>query len=933
MCDLAKYIKQLDERLPQEKLNRVLQFIIEGPALCISLIKSDPFSKCLAAPVTAEDLRSLRGNLEVEYSDLSLGAIIAVLNSIPVVLPPSQGIPPQAVGIEEPRQRVSQLLDMEIRSVIAVVIYGQGGIGKTTLATTVFNKLDLKNYKFCRIDMEQDCSEVDLKLLQHQILRDLFHRNIELRSLNEGREELSKEFKAPSSQPVFIFVDNALRENDLEKLLPITDLASLPPHSRILVTTRNLNETRIILQAGIERYHYQVPFLPHKEAQKLLCEFALGSREASFHPAIDIDGLLNICQGIPLVLKMAGARLREHAQNIPTCRETVEYLKSRLVEGEGGDLSERMVDFVFNRLEPSCKEAFLDIVFFFSNWKRRRVACSVGETELQELERAALVNITDKRRVNVHDIGQARGKRLSPDGERITDLKTLTDVLQNEERIKKIKGIALSGEFELGAHHLNLMNRCLRVLIAEGRTRIGGGLKVLIAEGRTGIINGECKEPFENLRLLWLDSQYYSLMDLSKHPRLAVFIGGFYDCCEFSGGASASALKYMSLQFATMANLTTTFSQLQSLRVLNLRDCKGFDNLPETIGNLTALEKLDLRYCECLVRLPDRFGQLCCLSHLRLDVCRQLSALPESFGNLASLELLTLRGCWNLRNLPQNFGQLKRLKYVSINGCRVLQSLSDDFECLSSLIAIYAVECSQLEGNTMDKLVKMKGLMIVDIGGSPLLEERWEQVKEQYSLAVVKWMFGYEDEMYRALFHSESKFLHVDENGQFGESPCPADGVKFRVLLTVCDLTLASKRRYLEAVKKKWEEVGSASEGGQMMMIYVDMGVSWEESKRRVREILPYLPRGSTAWIAPDDRARLQFIYSLFKKADKHRITEYEPTVIASISTGVDEEGLGNIWLHDFIIPDYTPDFEYAHIFGQLLSPILEARAFLRKYL
>ncbi|GLJ47579.1 hypothetical protein SUGI_1004690 [Cryptomeria japonica] len=140
MCNLAKYIKQLNEDLPREKMNGVLEFIVNGCLMCISQMKSNALSKFFAAPVAAEDLRKFQAELGHEYQELSLEAIIAVLNRIPVVLPPSQGISPQAVGIEEATNHVIGLLNMKGGSVGAVVIYGQGGTGKTTLATAVFSK-------------------------------------------------------------------------------------------------------------------------------------------------------------------------------------------------------------------------------------------------------------------------------------------------------------------------------------------------------------------------------------------------------------------------------------------------------------------------------------------------------------------------------------------------------------------------------------------------------------------------------------------------------------------------------------------------------------------------------------------------------------------------------------------------------------------------
>ncbi|XP_059068288.1 pentatricopeptide repeat-containing protein At2g33760-like [Cryptomeria japonica] len=72
----------------------------------------------------------------------------------------------------------------------------------------------------------------------------------------------------------------------------------------------------------------------------------------------------------------------------------------------------------------------------------------------------------------------SEGRMLSSDGVRITDLRSFSDVLQDEERIKKMTGIDLSENFELEGHHLILMERCLRFSLIRSLLITGNAIVV-----------------------------------------------------------------------------------------------------------------------------------------------------------------------------------------------------------------------------------------------------------------------------------------------------------------------------------------------------------------------------------------------------------------------------------------------------------------------
>ncbi|KAH9290382.1 hypothetical protein KI387_034499 [Taxus chinensis] len=747
MCALAKHVKELlDHNLPQEKLYDVVEFIVKGSVFCVSKMQSSNLSSFFSASLDVEEMKTLQSQLSHKYSELTLEVVIQILNLMPTPLPPSQGEDPHGVGINEARNKVIELLNMKDDSTRAVVLYGVGGIGKTTLATAVFSSLNLIAYKHCRIDIEQYCSESDLQRLQRQLLRDLFGKNIELRSCAEGREQLSNAFRESVTQPVFLFIDNALRGSDLAKLLPEDHLSDLPKRSRILVTTRKLDQTDMLDQPpNIQRHSYSVNILSHLDAKKLLCRRALGNADDSFEKNSDIDRLVKMCGGIPLVLLFAGSKLRKLGNNASACNNTISFLEQSLEKGEGG-LSEKVVGEVYNSLEEDLyKEAFLDIAAFFNKWEKRKVGYIVGEVALKALEEAALVTITEQGNVNLHDIVLARGRKLS-EMDRITGFESFQNALEDTKRLQKLKGIWLPDAFRVEAKHLDMMNRSLRVLFL----------------GRVYEFDGESKKKFPNLRFLHAGSSL--AMELKEFENLAVLEWGVNNDENFG---NLRRLEELSLSLVNATTLPDSFGQLKSLKILNLTSSK-------------------------LRSLPDSFGQLNCLEELNISSSRSLMSLPQSFSRLSRLKKLNMSDCQNLSRLPDKFSELTSVCAVGASICPGLNEKEmDKFAEMKSLLVLN-IEGSPMLIKRWREIKETRPLLVMD--GRENFFWEWDLRR------------NFEETISSALFHEESRFLGNDGDVHLADW---SSSNNVALLLTMCDLSSPSNNVALAMVKEKIGELAS----------------------------------------------------------------------------------------------------------------------------
>jgi Leucine-rich repeat (LRR) protein len=301
-----------------------------------------------------------------------------------------------------------------------------------------------------------------------------------------------------------------------------------------------------------------------------------------------------------------------------------------------GDI-ERYV-FAYDGLPERCKDPFLDICVFFKGMNWDSVADILGESELDMLEKRALVSKDRSMTLSVHDVILKIGsKRAEETRFNFTIANRFKFELFLEKDIPGIKGLwydvyeNLQNPSYIPAIKLDSMSNSLKIL------RLGS-LKV----------KGKCDKRFEKL----------------------VFFQGKVPHLPFNISQMPSNLKHMELRgeghYSEFEISSNDLQQLRNLRILRLIRFAGLEKLPEELGEiLHELRELTLSCCTSIEELPGSIANLQKLRKLRIDHCDNLRRLPEDFGLLNSLQVLDLSFCKNLsrdlKDLPKDFQKFEKL--------------------------------------------------------------------------------------------------------------------------------------------------------------------------------------------------------------------------------------------------------------------------------
>ncbi|XP_059068918.1 uncharacterized protein LOC131046284 [Cryptomeria japonica] len=379
-----------------------------------------------------------------------------------------------------------------------------------------------------------------------------------------------------------------------------------------------------------------------------------------------------------------------------------------------------------------------------------------------------------------------------------------------------------------------------------------------------------------------------------------------------------SSLQYLDIRGCIgLERLPESFSRL-SINSLDLESLPSLDELPQSIGNMPSLTRLMIKSCNSLTTLPNSLVQLKMLKNLTIDSCNKLAALPKDFGHLTSLTHMTVDNCPALKELPDGFHALPVLKILELKRCKDLVSLSpdlgqlncleelyilrlplsslpkgfsnlkslrklaivtgfkletlpDDIENLVSLRRLTLCLCPILDGITMERIVKLQNCYYVDIGSSPKLIQRWEEMQNKEEYPIVVWTKSLKREVdldWQRATRVALFSLNCKELNGTGDELIDRSSIVINVDTTVAVISLPFHlQSHHEVPLKNMCELArrrsTTACSGQLQVIICLKGfelegqrVSAEKEEESIEKALKWLPEGSCAIPVSDIRRR-----------------------------------------------------------------------------
>ncbi|KAF3588666.1 hypothetical protein F2Q69_00032430, partial [Brassica cretica] len=552
------------------------------------------------------------------------------------------------VGSETHVRKMKSLLSLESNEVRMVGIWGPAGIGKTTIARTLYKELASKFTHAAFIESiegkfeqnHQDAHAFKLHLQKQLLSETLNQKDIKVDHLGVAKARLK-------GKKVLVFLDDV---DELKQLQAMTGQTCwFGPQSRIITTTKD----KKLLVAHEINHIYHVDFPSTSEALEILClsAFRQNSPPSGFKDmAIEVTRLAG---NLPLGLRVLGAYL------LGMSRDQWIHALPRLRTSLDGEI-EKVLRFSYDALCEDVQELFLHIACFFNGSCIDDLVECLAESRLnvkyglQVLYDKCFISELERGCFVVHNLMEqlaneiVRKQSVSDPGKRqfLVDAQDICDVLEEKAGTETIRGI----DFDL--------SEVKRKLVIDERAFEGMHRLQFLRFQKRGL--------YENTKLLLPQGLNFRANKLK-------FLEWYrFPLTCFPREFQPRRLVKLKMEESRLEKLWKRPIPLPCLKLMELSNSDYLKELPD-LSNATNLKVLRALWCPSLSEISSSIGKCTSLQELHLAGCSKLIAIPSSIGNAINLKTLNVQICYRLDEIPSSIWSLKKLKNLLIAGCPKLR--------------------------------------------------------------------------------------------------------------------------------------------------------------------------------------------------------------------------------------------------------------------
>ncbi|XP_043689945.1 disease resistance protein RPH8A-like [Telopea speciosissima] len=496
------------------------------------------------------------------------------------------------IGFEKHIEELAILLKQEESRQLVVSIVGMGGIGKSTLVKTVYNRSDVKNtfdsYAWIYVSQEYRVEDL-LSGAITQLMRLTYEKKEELETKNVQalRQMLFNYLKERRCLLVF---DDVWRREDWDTLKVAFLAQDEGKQQRVVLTTRNVEVAK---HADPLTAPYELRPLGDQESFKLFShkvfQSHVGSEERSYSKKMEDLGrkLVAKCGGLPLAIVVLGGLLSTKEKTPSVWSKVLQSVNWQLNQGPQQCMD--ILALSYTDLPYYLQSCFLYVGLFPEDhkihskklirlWVAEDFIQQRGDETMEDVAEEYLEELTERSMIQVASRRSDGGVETC----RVHDL--LRDLAVSEAKKDKLLEI-------YGSNCSNSLNRFRRLAIHSN--------------------NGTHHISSSSLYHL------HSLLCFSKglHKKLwkGLYVG------------------------------------FNLLRVLDIEDVKHLNSLPKEIGGLVLLKYLNLRGTN-VRRTPHSMGNLCNLQTLDLSYTR-ITHIPKEIWSMQQLRHLYCFYIWSPSSL------------------------------------------------------------------------------------------------------------------------------------------------------------------------------------------------------------------------------------------------------------------------------------------